>query len=197
MSALSRMHHRMIAPLARLGDNLIIPTLARFLFAAVLFMYYWKSAVTKLGGGGVEALFSPTFNAFAQIFPKGAEAASYDITQATLFQKAVTLAGTWGEFILPVLIIIGLLTRVAAIGMIVFVVLQSLTDLFGHGGLADAAVLGAWFDGLPNGVILDQRALWVFLLAVIAVRGAGPLSLDRLIFGRMDGGAHMDDDYAV
>ena len=197
MSALSRMHYRMIAPLARLGDDLIIPTLARFLFAAVLFMWFWNSAVTKLGGGGFGALFTPSFNAFAQIFPKGAEAAGYDIGQATVFQKVVILAGTWGEFILPILIIIGLLTRVAAIGTIIFLVVLSLPALFGHGAVSDPAVLGGWFDGNPGGVILDQRALWIFLLAVLAVRGAGPLSLDRLIFGRMGSGSRMEDEYAV
>lgn len=162
----------------------ILPTLGRLIFAGTLFFYFWNAGVTKLGGEGFQGLLNPTFNAFAQIFPKGAEAASYDITQATVFQKTVILAGTWTEFILPILIIIGLLTRFAAIGMIIFVVVQSLTDLFGHGGLNDPATLGAWFDGAPDGVILDQRMFWVFLLLVLVFKGAGPLSIDGLLTRR-------------
>jgi len=62
--------------------------------------------------------------------------------------------------------------------MVGFVVVQSLTDLYGH-----SSALGAWFDRFPDAHILDQRALWVFLLLVLVVKGAGPLSLDRLITG--------------
>lgn len=159
------------------SEEAILPTLARFAFAAVLFVYFWNSAVTKLGGS-ISGLFSPSFNAFAQIFPKGAEAASYDITQATAFQKLVILAGTWAEFVLPVLIILGLFTRLAAIGMIGFVIVQSATDIVGHG-----AAWGVWFNNTSADVILDQRALWVVLFAILVVKGGGPFSLDRFLAG--------------
>ena len=152
----------------------VMTTLARFIFAAVLFMYFWNSGLTKIPDGFAN-LLSPSFNAFAQIFPKGAEAASYDITQATQFQKLVILAGTWAEFVLPVLVVLGLFTRAAAFGMIGFVVVQSLTDIYGHGG-----EWGKWFDNLSDAVILDQRAFWVFLLLYLVFKGGGPLSLDRL-----------------
>ena len=189
MNALARLQASIFAPIEALGPT-VLPTIARFLFAAILFFYYWNSGLTKLGDAGFGGLFDPSFNAFAQIFPKGAEAAGYDITQATGFQKLVTLAGTWTEFLLPIAIVIGLFTRLAAIGMIGFVVVQSLTDLFGHGGINDPATLGAWFDGAPDGVILDQRMLWIFLLLVLVFKGAGPLSLDRLLVGRRN-----EDDY--
>lgn len=156
----------------------VLTTLARFLFAAVLLIYFWNSGMTKIPDG-LASLFSPSFNAFAQIFPKGAEAVSYDITQASGFQKLVTLAGTWAEFILPALVILGLYTRAAAFGMICFVVLQSLTDIYGHG-----AALGSWFDAQSDAVILDQRSMWVFLFLYLVFRGGGPLSLDRVLFKR-------------
>lgn len=159
---------------------IVMPTLARFVFAALFAVYFWNSAVTKLGGD-ISGLWEPSFNAFAQIFPKGAEAAGYDITQASAFQKLVILAGTWAEFVLPALILIGLFTRFAALGMVGFVVVQTLTDLFGHNLINDAKALGAWFDGAPDSLILDQRALWIVLLLVLVFRGAGPLSLDQLI----------------
>ena len=136
MNALKRLHHAVFDPIEALTPH-IVSTLARFIFAATLFMYYWNSALTKLGKQGISGLWDPTFNAFAQMFPKGAEAASYDITQATVFQKTIILAGTWAEFVLPILIVVGLFTRYAALGMIAFIVMQSLTDIYGHG--ADAA----------------------------------------------------------
>lgn len=181
MNALISAHNAVFAQFERYAP-VVIPTLARFVFIAVLFVYYWNSGVTKLGGEGFGGLFSPSFNAFAQIFPKGAEAASYDVAAATTFQKLVTLAGTWSEFILPTLIAIGLLTRLAALGMIGFIILQSLTDIWGHN--ADAATIGAWFDNASGALILDQRAFWIFLLVVLVLRGAGPLSVDALLSKR-------------
>ncbi|QUJ77109.1 DoxX family protein [Sulfitobacter albidus] len=164
----------------------LLPTLARFLFAALLLMYFWVSGLTKLGEGFL-GLFSPSTGAYVQIFPKAMEAVSYDTSQFALWQKAVVVAGTWAEFILPALIVVGLLTRLAALGMIGFVVVQSLTDLYGHGGFDDPTVLGAWFDRFPDAVILDQRALWVFLLLVLVIKGAGPLSFDRALRPRAQG----------
>lgn len=158
----------------------VLTTLARFVFAAVLFMYYWNSGLTKLGDG----LFSPSLGAYAQIFPGAMEAAGFDVSQLSSFHWLVVVLGTYAEFALPILIVLGLLTRLAALGMIGFIVVQSMVDLFGHGGIADPATLGAWFDRLPDGVILDQRAFWVFVLATLVLKGAGPISVDRLLFGR-------------
>lgn len=169
-----------LARLDAAGDA-ALPLLARFSFAAVLALYYWASAATKLGDGLV-GLFRPGLGAYAQIFPRAMEAAGYDPSQLGPFAWAVVTAGTLAEFVLPALILLGLATRLAALGMIGFVVLQSLTDVIGHG--ADATTIGVWFDRLPDSAILDQRLLWVFVLVTLVVKGAGPLSLDRLIARR-------------
>ena len=158
----------------------ILPTLARFLFAATLLGYFWASALTKLGDG-LLGLLIPSTGAYAQIFPKAFEAVGYNSDALGHVHWAVVMAGTYAEFILPALIVLGLLTRLASLGMIGFLILQSLTDLYGHGGIAHAKTLGAWFDRLPDGVILDQRAFWVFVLLTLVVKGAGPLSLDRIM----------------
>ncbi|MBT8425550.1 MAG: DoxX family protein [Silicimonas sp.] len=158
----------------------VMTTLARFLFAAILLFYYWNSGLTKLGEGFLGFLF-PSDGAYIQIFPKAVEAAGYDISQLGTFHYLVVLAGTWAEFLLPLAIVIGLFTRLAALGMIGFVVVQTLTDLFGHGGIAHEGTLGAWFDRLPDAIVLDQRAFWVFLLLYLVFRGAGPLSVDRVL----------------
>lgn len=158
----------------------ILPTVARFLFAALFLMYFWVSGLTKLGDG-LFGIFSPSVGAYAQIFPRAMEAVGYDSSQLGLFHTLVVLAGTWAEFILPFLIVIGFLTRLSALGMIGFVIVQSLTDLYGHGAIGEASTFGAWFDKIPDATIMDQRALWVFLLLVLVLKGAGPLSLDRVL----------------
>ncbi|MBM7069442.1 DoxX family protein [Actibacterium sp. 188UL27-1] len=162
---------------ARIGD-VLMPTLARVIFLGVLFLYFWNSAVTKVSDGFF-GIFSPSTGAYAQIFPKKAEEVLYDPAMFSAMEKTIIIAGTWAEFIFPVLIVVGLLTRLSALGMIGFVVVQSLTDIFGHG--ADEKTIGAWFDGPSDAVILDQRAFWVFLLVFLVLRGAGPLSLDALL----------------
>tara|TARA_R110002049_G_scaffold23781_6_gene84767 strand:- start:151399 stop:151941 length:543 start_codon:yes stop_codon:yes gene_type:complete len=163
---------------ARLGAlDWVIPTLARLVFAAVLLIYFLNSGMTKLGDG-LLGILTPSAGAYAQIFPKTFEAVGYDSDAMGVLHWGMVVAGTLAEFILPTLIVLGLLTRLAALGMIGFVLLQSLTDIYGHGQW-DA--LGTWFDRFADGTILDQRALWIFLLIALVIKGAGPLSFDRAL----------------
>lgn len=149
-----------------------LATLARLVFAGVLLGYFWASGLTKIGAG----LFSPSAGAYAQVFPRQLEAAGYDPAALGGFATLVVVVGTWAELALPALIVAGLATRAAALGMIGFVAVQSLTDVFGHG-----AGLGRWFDRASDGLIADQRSLWILLLTVLVIKGAGPLSADRLL----------------
>lgn len=149
----------------------LLPTAARLVFAGVLFGYFWASAGTKLDG-----VFTPSMGAYAQIFPKAFEAVGYDASQMGLWHRLVVLAGAWAEFALPVLIVLGLFTRLAALGMVGFVLVQSLTDIVGHGAGA-----GSWFDRASDALILDQRAFWMLLFLVLIVKGAGPVSADQLL----------------
>lgn len=158
-------------------NDWLLPTLARFLFAAILLVYFLNSGLTKLGEG-VSGIWTPSVGAYAQIFPRVLEAAGYDTDALSIFHKAVVIAGTWAEFILPVMIVLGVLTRLAAFGMIGFVIVQSLTDIYGH---AATDALGGWFDRFPDAIIMDQRSLWVFLLLVLVIKGAGPFSFDRAL----------------
>lgn len=158
----------------------LLPTLARFLFAAILLVYYIKSALTKLDGDAF-GFWTFSSGAYYQIFPRVFEAAGFDSSALNIFQKLVVMAGTWSEFLLPALIILGLFTRLAALGMIAFVVLQSLTDVY---GLGLGSELGAWFDGAPDSIILDQRALWIFILLTMVLKGGGPISIDHLLKSR-------------
>ena len=184
MNALISLHNFVFSRLETGLNGWFLSTLARFAFAATLLIYFWKSAVTKVGDG-IFGVFSPSIGGYAQIFPKAMEAASFNVSELTTFHWAVVVAGTIAEFILPALIVLGLLTRIAALGMIGFVFVQSLTDIYGHN--ADETTIGAWFDRAPDSLILDQRLFWVTLLLILVVKGAGPLSLDRLFnAGRAD-----------
>lgn len=170
MTALIALHARF----ARFCDahaDWLLPTLARLVFAGVLLGYFWSSALTKFAGP-----FSPSVGAYAQIFPRAFDAVGYDPSQLGFWHWAVVMAGAYAELILPALIVLGLLTRLAALGMAGFVVVQSLTDLYGH-----SAAAGAWFDRASDAVILDQRALWLLLLAVLLGKGPGPISADRFL----------------
>ncbi len=174
MNAIIALHHRAFGWAERYA-GIILPTAARLIFAGVLARYFWASAQTKLGTG----LLSPSDGAYIQIFPRAVEGFGYDFSQLTAFHQIVVLGGTWAEFLLPLLLILGLFTRMAAVGMVGFIIVQSLTDIIGH--KADANTVGSWFDSVPDALILDQRAFWIMLLAVLILKGAGPFSIDRLL----------------
>ena len=109
------------------------------------------------------------------------ENVGYDPSALGLWHWAVVTAGTWAEFILPLTILIGLFTRLSALGMIGFIIVQSLTDLYGHGLAGDAKFIGGWFDRIPDTMLIDQRLLWVFPLIALVIKGAGALSIDRAL----------------
>ena len=177
MTRIFTLYDRFIHLMLRLLGDWFLPSIARFTFAATLLFYFWNSAMTKLGEGFFGFL-SPSLNAYIQIFPAKTEAVGFDISGFNTFDWLVVTTGTWAEFILPLLIVIGLFTRIAAIGMIGFVFVQSFVDVTGHG--VGGRDLGGWFDGASGSLILDQRLFWVFTLVLLVIKGAGPISLDTL-----------------
>ena len=174
MQLIKNLNTKLTAPFSALSDG-AISLFARFTFAAVLLMYFWKSGLTKLGDG-FGGLFALNLNAYAQIFPKAMEAAGYDPSQLSIIHKMIAMAGTWAEFILPALLLLGLLTRLAALGMMGFIAVQTWVDVNGHG-----AAFGSWFNNQSGELIADQRLLWIFLLVVLLIKGGGLLSLDRAL----------------
>lgn len=183
MALLADAHNAAFARIEAATADWLVPTLARLTFAGVLLSYFWASGLTKLGDG-VTGLFRLDMGVYVQMFPRVFEAAGYDPGQLGAAYKVVAVAGTWAEFLLPLLILVGLFTRLAALGMIGFILVMSVTDIVGHG--ADAATIGTWFDRASDSAIMDQRALWIFLLVVLVLRGGGPLALDRFVLGRRD-----------
>lgn len=175
------LHDRAFARLEAVLDGWFLGLFARFAFAGVLLVYFWNAAVTKLGSGilGIVQL-SP--GAYIQILPGAMEAAGYDPSALALHHHLIVHAGTYAEFILPGLIVLGLFTRLAAIGMIGFVAVQTYVDIAFHG--ADERTIGALFDRFPDAAIADQRTLWLVPLVYLVVKGAGAISLDHLLARR-------------
>ena len=159
----------------RLAGQWFLPLGARFTFIAVLLGYYWSSAMTKFSAGFFGFL-SPTLGAHFQILPGITETAGYDLEAIHPIFTLIVLLGSWAEVILPLLILLGLFTRGAALAMMGFVMVQSLVDVYGHNVEA-----GGWFDGASDSVVMDQRLFWMFILAILVSKGAGPLSLDRVL----------------
>ena len=152
--------------------------MARFTFASVIFLFLYNSALTKFGGAPFG--LGPGDNVFSQMLGETFWV-DYggDPSAVPAFMTPVAWAGMYGELILPILVVIGLFTRIAALGMIVFVFVMSYVDVNLHG--LDAKSVGSFFDGDPGALIYDQRLLWVLLLMVLVVRGAGPFSLDAIL----------------
>jgi putative oxidoreductase len=178
IARLSQLHDRIFGLVEARLDGWFLGLLARFAFAAVLLVYYLNSAATKVGDG-VLGFFSVGANAWFQILPPVVEAYGYDPSQVPFVPWGIVVyAGTYAEFILPVLIVLGLFTRLASLGMIGFILVQSYVDIAFHG--VDDKTIGAWFDRFSDAAILDQRTLWIFLLLTLVVKGAGAISLDAL-----------------
>ncbi len=156
-------------------DRWFLGLLARIVFLAVLVPYYLNSALTKFDGP-----FSIADSAYYQIALPAVDAAGGDVSAVSFFPWGLMVfAGSYGEIILPLLVVAGLFTRIAALGMIGFIVVQTLTDILVH--QVDATTIGALFDRFPDSVILDQRMLWLFPLLYLVVKGAGWLSLDKVL----------------
>ncbi len=157
------------------GGDALLGLGTRLVFASILLKFFWSSALTKVDGFGI------SLNAYAQIFPKKMEALGYDPTLLAVPYHLIAALGTIAEFLLPLMVFIGLFTRLSAVAMIGFIAVMTLTDIYGHG--LGAETIGAVFDRFPDAIIADQRLMWVWMLLVLIVTGGGHLSVDRLFLG--------------
>lgn len=169
-----RLHDGVFSVIESVTDGWFLGLFARLVFAATLYVYYLNSARTKIGDG-LLGMFNVTDSAYIQIAGKAFEAAGYEASALPLSTHIMVYAGTYGEFIFPVLVILGLFARVGAVGMIVFIFVQTYVDATGQG-----VALGALFNGQP-GEILDQRLFWIVPLVYVAIKGPGLISLDAVL----------------
>ncbi|AKH99087.1 DoxX protein [Hoeflea sp. IMCC20628] len=179
---LTDLHGRVFGFLERMGDSWLLGLIARFTFAAVLWAYFLNSAKTKVGEG-LLGFFTISSGAYYQIALPAVEAAGGDVDAVSFFPWGlIVFMGTYAEFILPLLIVIGLFSRIAALGMIGFITVQTFVDITVH--QIGAEHIGALFDRFPDSIIADQRLLWLVPLLVIAIKGPGLLSIDALLAKR-------------
>jgi len=187
------LHERSFSWLERRTDTWLLGTLARLVFFAVLALFFWQSAWTKLGEG-LWGFILLSKGAYFQIVPWAMEAASYNPANLGPSAHFLVVIGTWMEFILPFLVVIGLFTRLASLGLVGFIAVLTYVDLAHHS--LKPEVVGSLFDRALDG-LWDQRVLWVFLLLVLVLKGPGPLSLDRLIGWLLERRPHGPPDEAL
>ncbi len=179
LCTLQRYHNSFFTSLSQALDGWFLGLSARLVFSSVLMFYFLNSAMTKVGDG-LFGIFSPTIGAYAQILPPIVEAVEYDISQISFFPWGlIVLAGTISEIILPLLIFLGLGTRLASIAFIGFIAVMTFVDINFHA--VEAETIGAFFDRIHNSEISDQRLFWLFPLIVLIIKGPGKISLDHLL----------------
>lgn len=185
MKALIDLHNSVFGSIERALDPWFMGLFARFVFAGVLLMYFINSAQTKVGDG-IAGFFQVQPGAYFQMLPPVVEQFNYDPSQVPLFPYGlIVYMGTYGEFILPILIVIGLFTRISAIGMMIFVAVMTYVDIVFH--QVDDKTIGALFDRFQDSAISDQRLLWLFPLIYLVIKGPGLISVDALLGRQMSG----------
>lgn len=177
MGRLVRFYCAVFWSIERALDAWFLGLLARVVFAGTMLVYFLDSALTKVGGGP-GGFFEVSTGAYMQILPGRMAAVGGDPAALAEWERVLVHVATYAEFFLPLLIVVGWFTRLASLGMIVFVVAMTWVQVTGHG--VTAAELGGWFDREPNAPIWDVRALWMVLLAYLFVKGPGAFSLDWL-----------------
>jgi putative oxidoreductase len=165
----------------RVTEDWLLGITVRLIFASTLLVYFLDSAMTKVGNGFPDNLH-PTIEAYRQILPLTAEQVSYDLSRIQFFPDGlIVYAGTYAEFAFPIMIVVGLWTRLASLGMIIFIVVMTYVQIYAH--QVDAAAIGRFFDVVPDSTIADQRLLWLMPLLYLVIRGPGFLSLDTAFGG--------------
>jgi putative oxidoreductase len=141
---------RRLAKLGSLAASAWIEDLARLFTRVVLAGIFWRSGRTKVEEGSLLTLSDTTFFLFEEEYagvPLPPELAAY--------------VATWAEHLFPVLLVLGLATRLSALAVIgMTLVIQ----IFVYPE--------AWWT---------VHALWVAMALQLVTRGAGNLSFDRLL----------------
>ena len=121
IAAIKNLHDAFFATQERLTSGWLTGLLARLTFLAVLFFYYVNSVKTKIGDG-IMGIFQIQDSAYFQILgEEGMLAYDFDTANIPWFIDVVVALGTYMECLLPVSIVLGLFTRVAAVVIALFV----------------------------------------------------------------------------
>lgn len=164
---LHRLYTGFFAGFSNIFAGTLLPLLARLTLAGV----FWRSLLTKVETFGVFK-YTEFINDFAiershvklPVLPLELKAStlhqfSTEFALPLLPASSAAWLATLGEFVLPLLLVLGVMTRFAASGLIIMTLV-----------IQFFVYPEAWWA---------SHALWIVLAAYIAVQGPGRLSLDH------------------
>lgn len=173
------LHDRIFAVLSAAAEGWFMGLAARLAFGSVLLVFFLNSAGTKVGSG-FPGFLIPGAGAYVQIIPPVAEAAGYDPGSISFIPWGlIAYLGTYAEFLIPLLVFVGLFTRLTSLAMIGFIAVMTFVDIQFHH--VDSETIGAFFDRVSDSAISDQRLLWILPLVYLVLHGAGAVSVDGLL----------------
>jgi putative oxidoreductase len=134
----------------------LIALLARFSIAAV----FWKSGQTKVEGLAIDIVEGRFELGWPRLSDSAVALFRDEYKVPLLPPETAALFATFGEHVLPLLILLGLATRLSALGLLLMTaVIQTFV----------------YPDAYPT------HGVWATVLLVLMARGAGIVSLDHLI----------------
>jgi putative oxidoreductase len=110
---------------------------------------FWRSGRTKVEDGSLMSISDTTFFLFQE-----------EYAGVPLPPQFAAVLATWAEHLLPILLVLGLLTRLSAFGLLA---MTMVIQIFVYPE--------AWWTA---------HALWAAMALVLVARGGGDLALDRL-----------------
>jgi len=132
---------------------------ATLLFARIgLGLIFWRSARTKVEDGTLLTMSDTTVFLFEEEY-------------GMPFPEFTGLIATYAEHFLPILVILGIFSRLGAIGLLV---MTAVIQFWVY-----PEFLMGWTD--PNSKWLATHIVWVALAGMIITRGPGPISIDNFL----------------
>jgi putative oxidoreductase len=140
-----------------------IAAVARFSIAAV----FWKSGQTKVEGFAID-LVEGTFRlGWPRLSSSAVELFRDEYRVPLLSPELAATMAALAEHVLPVLLLVGLATRLSALGLLV---MTAVIQIFVYPGA------------------YPTHGVWAAILLLLIARGAGVLSIDHLIARRYGAG---------
>jgi len=140
-------------PVARAAES-VIALLARFSVAAV----FWKSGQTKIEGFALDIVEGVFLPGWPTLSATAVDLFREEYRLPWMSPESAAIAAAWGEHLLPAMLLLGLGTRLAALGLLV---MTAVIQVFVY----------------PDAYA--THGIWAALLAWLVLRGPGTISLDR------------------
>lgn len=150
-----------VALLSRIPDAWIA-LLARFSIAAI----FWKSGQTKVQGFAIDIVAGEFDIGWPSLSDSVVELFRDEYRLPILPPEFGALMAAGAEHVFPALILIGLATRFSALALL---------------GMTAVIQVFVYPDAYPT------HGVWAAVLLFLIARGAGPLSLDQWLAGRLAG----------